>query len=55
MKKAIISFINSLCSPLLVPQIVGGAFPPGFKTEKVSVKHWVAAEAPVPTEVIADG
>ncbi len=32
-----------LCSPVLVPQMVGGLMPPPpLVTEKVSVKHWVA-------------
>ena len=28
-----------LCSSVLVPQIAGGLGPPGFETEKISVKH----------------
>ena len=31
-----------ICFPVFVPQITGGAGPPGLVTEKVSVKHWDA-------------
>ncbi len=42
---------NLLCSPLLVPQMLGGLMPPPpLVTEKVSVKHWVASV----TEASAD-
>ena len=37
-----------LCSPLLVPQIVGGVIPPGLVTEKVSVRHLVLKFAEIP-------
>ena len=32
----------------MVPQIEGGAIPPGFVTEKMSVRHWVWGETPTP-------
>lgn len=37
-----------LCSPVLTPQIVGGAFPPGLVTENLSAMHWEAVEEAIP-------
>ena len=34
-----------MCSPELVPQIVGGVEPPGFVTANTSVKHRVESAA----------
>ncbi len=38
---AIVSAGNILCSPVFIPQIVGGFGPSEFETLKVSVRHWV--------------
>ena len=42
---------NSLCSPVLVPQITGGTLPAGPVNEKVSVRHWVAVLIFLPSAV----
>ena len=44
-----------LCSPVLIPQIIGGEIPFEFDTEKVSVRHWVAAETGMPLAATVTG
>ncbi len=48
---AYILLTNLLCSPVLVPQMVGGLIPPPpLVTENLSVKHWLESV----TETSAD-
>ncbi len=37
----------SLCSPVFIPQIVGGLGPSGVLTEKVSVRHCPKSETEI--------
>ena len=39
----IVANATQLCSPVLVPQIWGGEFPPGLVTVNLSVRHWDAS------------
>ena len=46
---------DSLCSPVLVPQMVGGPSPLGLLTENVSVRHCDAVVASAPAAVTPVG
>ena len=43
---------NSLCSPVLTPQMPGGALPPGLVTVKRSAKHWPELEEEMPLDAM---